>query len=134
MEEEKMFCIKCGNQFEGKFCDKCGAPAQSAPAQQTVEYYAAPQQTYTPVDLFENIGGKIKLMAKLMCAAILIVFLVLGIYTLVESGGYAGNIISGITYLILAPVLSFTNLFVIHGIAILVENSNKAREKLENKD
>ena len=128
-----MFCIKCGNQFEGKFCDKCGSPAQGVSAQQTSGYYAAPQQTvsYAKADFFENIGGKIKLMAKVMCAAILIVFLTLGIYTLVESGGYAGNVISGIIYLVLAPVLAFTDLFVIYGIAILVENSINAKEKSE---
>jgi hypothetical protein len=25
-----MYCNKCGNQFEGNFCDKCGAPVKSS--------------------------------------------------------------------------------------------------------
>lgn len=129
-----MFCIKCGNQFEGNFCDNCGAPKQGSPAAAPVASAGYSQPAYNTANLFENVSGKIKAMAKLMGATLFIVFLVLGIVNLVLAKGCTSVIISGIIYLVLAPAVSLTNLFAIYGLGILVENSNRMKELAEKKE
>jgi len=129
-----MFCVKCGNQFSGNFCDKCGAPKQDSPVAVAPVAPVAPTGTtitFNSETFFDNIGSKIKTVSKFMCAAILIIFLTLGIYTLIESRGYAAAVINGILYIGFAPILALANLFIGHGIGVLVENSNKMREIAE---
>ncbi len=126
-----MFCVKCGNQFSGNFCDKCGAPKQDSPVAVAPVVPTETTITFNSATFFDNIGSKIKTVSKFMCVAILIIFLTLGIYTLIESRGYAAAVINGILYIGFAPILALANLFIGYGIGVLVENSNKMREIAE---
>lgn len=42
MENNEMKCTKCGNEFEGHFCNKCGNPVNGMPEQQNGAYIQPP--------------------------------------------------------------------------------------------
>jgi uncharacterized membrane protein YvbJ len=72
-----VFCNKCGNQFEGNFCDKCGAPAKNSSGintQQPNTYNQAPVQYSTPVPAIP--AGMLTVKKKLSKRVIIIIMAV----------------------------------------------------------
>lgn len=76
-----MFCIKCGNEFEGAFCNKCGTPA---PKLTTNQPPVAPQQS-TQVPVQKKKGGFLK-------GALIVIGVIIGIGIIgAAMGGNGGE-------------------------------------------
>lgn len=85
--------------------------------------------------MFNNIGGKIKALAKVLCWIGIIISVLIAIVVFIAAGeagqvvfnGYrydsSSMILPGILILILGPLLSWINSFLLYGFGTLVENS-----------
>ena len=108
--------------------------------------------------MFDNIGGKIKGLAKIICWIGIIACVITGIALISDASKGdryyrytdGGEVFAGILVMILGSVLSWVGSFVLYGFGELVENSaklvsqikpddtctntKKTPEKLENED
>ncbi|MBR4120296.1 MAG: hypothetical protein IKT95_00910 [Spirochaetales bacterium] len=75
--------------------------------------------------MFENIGGKIKGLAKVICWIGIICCVIIGIIAISEDDGLAGVII-----IVAGSLLSWVGSFVLYGFGELVENSSAIRSDL----
>lgn len=93
--------------------------------------------------MFNNIGGKIKGLARVFCTISIIIALVVGISIIaigvgMRNGG-EGIIALGIAILIAGSVLAWVGSFLLYGFGQLVENSDirteiMAQQVLEEQD
>ena len=81
---------------------------------------------------FNNIGKKIKTMAKISFYLLSVLFLFYGILLIIKTD----NDILGLLWLILGPIISWISSFVLYGFAQLVDNSDKliALKEVPNND
>lgn len=90
--------------------------------------------------MFENIGGKIKALAKVICWIGIIACVVIAIVMFVQAGEtyYRGErttlIITGILVMTVGSLLSWVSSFVLYGFGELVENSTYIAETMEQKE
>ena len=72
--------------------------------------------------MFDNIGGKIKILAKILCWLGIIASLTMGIFLMFVIGdGYAAL---GILVTALGPLFSWIGSFITYGLGQLIENSD----------
>ena len=87
--------------------------------------------------MFENIGRKIKALAKVICWIGIIASVVVGVIIIydwsVQSYRYrdSAELITGIVVIILGSLLSWVGSFVLYGFGELVENSTFIAETME---
>ena len=76
--------------------------------------------------MFNNIGTKIKLLAKVLCGIGIGIFVILGLYWIVSaiSNSSAYEAMTGILLLINGPVLSWVGSVILYGFGQLIENSD----------
>jgi hypothetical protein len=81
---------------------------------------------------FNNIGKKIKTMAKIIFYLLSVLFLFYGILLIIKTD----NDILGLLWLILGPIISWISSFVLYGFGQLVDNSDKliALKEVPNND
>ena len=81
---------------------------------------------------FNNIGKKIKAMAKISFYLLSVLFLFYGILLIIKTD----NDILGLLWLILGPIISWISSFVLYGFGQLVDNSDKliALKEVPNND
>ena len=81
---------------------------------------------------FNNIGKKIKTMAKISFYLLSVLFLFYGILLIIKTD----NDILGLLWLILGPIISWISSFVLYGFGQLVDNSDKliALKEVPNND
>lgn len=90
--------------------------------------------------MFNNIGGKIKGLAKFMCWLGIIVSVIAGIILIISarhSDGYysytdTNMVITGILVIVMGSILSWIGSFVLYGFGELVDNSSKLVELKSN--
>ncbi|MCH5183452.1 MAG: hypothetical protein J1E00_04670 [Oscillospiraceae bacterium] len=70
--------------------------------------------------MFSNIGGKIKMLAMVLCGIGSAASILLGIVLLVNEA-----IIVGIIFMLIGPLLSWIGSFILYGFGHLVENSDR---------
>ena len=80
--------------------------------------------------MFENIGGKIKGMAKFFCWAGIILSVIIGIIYLTNSNRYQDLTTQGITILIAGPLCSWLGSLMTYGFGELIERAKSIDEKL----
>lgn len=83
--------------------------------------------------MFEDIGNKIKFLAKTLCCLGVIASLILGGYIIADgiSENSVGRTYSGILTATLGSLFSWIGNFIIYGFGQLVENSDKLVEKMD---
>lgn len=92
--------------------------------------------------MFNNIGGKIKGLAKFMCWLGIIVSVIAGIILIIgatnRNGYYSytdtNMIITGILVMVMGSILSWIGSFVLYGFGELVDNSSRLVELKENEN
>ena len=82
--------------------------------------------------MFENIGGKIKGMAKFFCWAGIILSVIIGIIYLSNSNRYQDLTTQGIIVLIVGPLCSWLGSLMTYGFGELIERAKSIDEKLSN--
>lgn len=84
--------------------------------------------------MYENIGGKIKTLAKVMCAIGIVasVVIALKLFSVAEYSEELAGV--GLVVMILGPVLSWVGSFVLYGFGQLVENSDIIAEQFYKED
>lgn len=84
--------------------------------------------------MFENIGKKIKILAKVICYFGILGFVIAAIVLFVMSSDmmYGGETLVGIgfTLLILGPLFSWISSFFMYGFGELIDNSNIIKKNL----
>ena len=80
--------------------------------------------------MFENIGGKIKGMAKFFCWAGIILSVIIGIIYLSNSNRYQDLTTQGIVILIVGPICSWLGSLMTYGFGELIERAKSIDEKL----
>ena len=89
--------------------------------------------------MFDNIGGKIKGLAKFICWVGIIASIILGIIIISGAGtSYgryrytdSGMVVLGIITIVAGSILSWIGSFVLYGFGELVENSSELVEQIE---
>ena len=79
--------------------------------------------------MFENIGGKIKSLAKICCVAGMVVCILLGGAMVI-----VGNVVNGIVMIIIGCLASWTGSFATYGLGELIEttaDNNRQLRKIE---
>ena len=79
--------------------------------------------------MFENIGGKIKSLAKICCILGMVAYILLGGATIL-----VGNVINGIVMIIFGCLVSWIASFAIYGFGELIEttaDNNRQLRKIE---
>lgn len=76
-------------------------------------------------NLFNNIGGKIKMLAQITCWIGIVGSIIAGIVLLVEDGGYGELIVPGILVAVGGSLLSWCGSFVLYGFGELIENTSE---------
>lgn len=90
--------------------------------------------------MFNNIGGKIKGLAKFICWLGIIVSVLVGIILIIgatnRNGYYSytdtNMVITGVIVIVMGSILSWIGSFVLYGFGELVENSSKLVELKSN--
>jgi len=78
--------------------------------------------------MFDNIGGKIKALAKVFCWIGIIASVIYAIVNFVASGQTRNNdgyILAGYMFLFLGPLVSWISSFVLYGFGQLIENTSE---------
>lgn len=92
--------------------------------------------------MFNNIGGKIKGLAKFICWAGIIVSVIAGIILIANatkgSGQYrytdTATIVLGVITIVVGSIASWVGSFVLYGFGELVENSSAIKNELLHRD
>ena len=92
--------------------------------------------------MFNNIGGKIKGLAKFMCWLGIILSVIIGIVLIIGATNRNGyyrytdttTIIYGIIVIVMGSLLSWIGSFVLYGFGELVDNSSKLVELKSNEN
>ena len=82
--------------------------------------------------MFENVGAKIRGMAKFFCWAGIILSIIIGIFLISNSSRYQDLTIQGIVVLIAGPICSWLGSLVTYGFGELIERAKSIDEKLSN--
>ena len=72
--------------------------------------------------MFKNIGGKIKMLAKVICIAGIIVSIIWGIYTMIDGGW---SVLYGFIRMFIGSFLAWISSFFAYGFGELISNSDK---------
>lgn len=92
--------------------------------------------------MFNNIGGKIKGLAKFMCWLGIILSVIIGILLIMSAtnrNGYyrstdSATVVYGIIVIVVGSLLSWIGSFVLYGFGELVDNSSKLVELKSNEN
>lgn len=77
--------------------------------------------------MFENIGGKIKTLAKVVCWIGIIVSCIYGLLIMAKNEGL---ILAGLIIIIIGILCSWVGSFTLYGFGQLIENSDKIANSL----
>jgi hypothetical protein len=77
--------------------------------------------------MFDNIGGKIKVLSIILCCAGIISFIIVGIFLISKGQPFVG---SGVLYMILGPILSWIGCWSMYALGEVAENTAYIKEKL----
>lgn len=81
--------------------------------------------------MFNNIGKKIKALAKFLCILGIILSILIGVLMILSHSGDPQTLFYGILVIVLGSLLSWVGAFFAYGFGELVDNSKKAVEQLE---
>ena len=89
--------------------------------------------------MFDNIGGKIKKLAKVLCWIGIIFSVILGVLMMVSGGSYSrygysssgGGVLAGLLTIVLGSLLSWIGSFFTYGFGQLIENTDDIRSKMK---
>ena len=94
--------------------------------------------------MFNNIGGKIKLLAKILCWVGIVLSVITGVAILASgntayvtiNGEYTtvSNVPTGISIIVVGCLLSWIGSFFTYGFGQLIENSDIIRNEMQRKD
>ncbi len=84
--------------------------------------------------MFENIGGKIKGLAKLICWLGIITSCITGVIVMLSAGSMRNDagmvaVITGLMIIVIGSLLSWIGSFFAYGFGQLIENSDRILEK-----
>ncbi len=79
--------------------------------------------------MFENIGGKIKALAKVLCWIGIIASVFSAIAMWAQNSSYSPTILPGILILVLGCLLSWIGSFFTYGFGQLIENTDRIANK-----
>lgn len=79
--------------------------------------------------MFENIGGKIKALAKVLCWIGIIASVISAIAMWGQNSSYSPTILPGILILVLGCLLSWIGSFFAYGFGQLIENTDRIANK-----
>ena len=90
--------------------------------------------------MFDNIGSKIKKLAKILCWLGIIISVISGIAIMAagnnysynsysSSGSTVGGVVGGILTIVLGSLLSWISSFFAYGFGQLIENTDRIRER-----
>ncbi len=82
--------------------------------------------------MFNNIGGKIKVLAQVECWLGIIGSGIYAIYLWVNGGGSAGSIIRGLIFLAGGALLSWIGSFFMYGFGELIDQATEINGKLKS--
>ena len=74
--------------------------------------------------MFENVAGKIKKIAKIVCYAGIVISILSGIATIIIARGAFSSIITGLLIAGLGSVISWLGAIITYGFGQLIENSD----------
>ncbi len=80
--------------------------------------------------MFDNIGGKIKALAKVVCWCGIIASTICAIAAWSQNSRYQNNTINGIIILVVGCLISWIGSFYTYGFGQLIENSDIIKNKL----
>ena len=78
--------------------------------------------------MFDNIGSKIKTLAKVICWIGILISVISGIVVIASTGSTGVPV--GILVIVLGALLSWIGSFVLYGFGQLIENSEEIKSKL----
>ena len=81
--------------------------------------------------MFKNIGGKIKMLSKVICIAGIIASIIWGIYIMVDGGW---SVLYGFIRMFIGSFLSWISSFFAYGFGELVSNSDKTVKLLSEEE
>lgn len=82
--------------------------------------------------MFENVGSKIKVLAKFFCWVGIIFSLILGIVAMCTSDGYAGLVFLGLFLIIIGSLGAWLGSLFTYGFGELIEKTTKIAENTTN--
>ena len=85
--------------------------------------------------MYENIGGKIKTLAKVICWIEIIACVVGGIVLCcIGSQSYDSVVLSGVALMLLGPLFSWVGSFLLYGYGDMISRVQSIEEKLNGSD
>ena len=84
--------------------------------------------------MFGNIGGKIKKYAEILCWIGIGLSVVIALLLVANDNGRNNSAFTGLLLLIIGPLLSWVNSFVLYGFGQLVENSDEIVRHFKSED
>jgi len=88
--------------------------------------------------MFNNIGGKIKTLAKVICWFGIIASVILGIIMITARSGYRSDpyfqVVYGILIIVVGCLISWIGSFFTYGFGQLIENSDYIRNNMQSRD
>lgn len=85
--------------------------------------------------MYENIGGKIKTLAKVVCWVEIIACVVGGIVLCcIGSQSYDSVVLSGVALMLLGPLISWVGSFLLYGYGDLISRVQSIEEKRNGSD
>ena len=84
--------------------------------------------------MFENIGGKIKVLAKVLFAIGSIIFILIAVFSFFEglSEGISSLVLTGLLTLILGPLAAWISTWLLYGFGVLVESNERLSDIVED--
>ena len=83
--------------------------------------------------MFENIGEKIKILAKIICGIGIAISLTWGIEIMIEGKGL-NSFGEGFAVILVGSLISWISIFFIYGFGQLISNSDKIVKNIDKKD
>ncbi len=80
--------------------------------------------------MYDNIGSKIKIVAKVLCWLGIILTIIMAIILFVNGNYVPGAYISGVIYLIFGPLFSWIGSLFIYGFGELIERAKNIENKI----
>jgi len=121
---EDTSCRKCGCQF-----DKSGEPIEAAPIETKTEppKYELQRESNVNSFLFNEVGHKIRMLAKIGFWISCIAYFVLAIILFTQAADSWYNeemyIILGVVSLVVGPLISWISTLILYGFGELIENT-----------
>lgn len=77
--------------------------------------------------MFTNLGGKLMMMAKILCWLGIVASVIAGIVMLATSRGNAGMIVGGILVIVIGSLVSWIGSWAMYGLGEVVKEAEQLR-------